>query len=132
MWHWLSDRTDVFNYLAEQYSKDTGIPIHSEYSVVFELYAPTSAYTSKIRAAAQANKLPDIYGVLMEMRDFASLIKAGHILDITSYMEENNGAWKSVFHKGALLMNTFQEGNQYGVKPGTYGVPIDINNIQLI
>jgi multiple sugar transport system substrate-binding protein/raffinose/stachyose/melibiose transport system substrate-binding protein len=29
-------------------------------------------------------------------------------------------------------MNTFPEDNQYGVKPGIYGVPLDINNIQMI
>ncbi len=128
IWHWLSDRTDAFDYLAKEYKSQTGSPV----DIRIELYAPTSAYDSKIRAAAQASKLPDIYGVLMEMRDFASLIKAGHVLDLTPYMDADNGAWKSTFYKAGLIMNTFPEGNQYGVKPGIYGVPLDINNIQLI
>jgi ABC-type glycerol-3-phosphate transport system substrate-binding protein len=126
VWHWLSDRVDAFDELARQYKNQTNINIR------FELYAPTDAYTSKIRAAAQADKLPEIYGVLMEMRDFASLIKAGHVLDLTPYMAEKNDAWKSVFYKGGLIMNTFPQDNQYGVNPGIYGAPIDINNIQLI
>lgn len=126
VWHWMADRIDAFERLAKEYKAETGV------NVKFELYAPTDAYTSKIRAAAQADKLPDIYGVLMEMKDFASLIKSGHIADLTPAMEENNGAWKSVFYTGGLIMNTFPSDNQYGVKPGIYGVPIDINNIQLI
>jgi ABC-type glycerol-3-phosphate transport system substrate-binding protein len=129
-WHWLSDRTEAFEYLAKEYKKQTGVNVTFE--LRFELYAPTSAYVSKIRAAAQANKLPDIYGVLMEMRDFASLIKAGHILNLSSYMDADNGAWKSTFYKGGLIMNTFPEGNQYEVTPGIYGVPLDMNNIQMI
>ena len=148
VWHWMADRADVFDVLAVEYKKQAAVNVRFEIpSVVeqangakksfkvrikFELYAPTPAYTSKIIAAAQANKLPDIYGVLMEMKDFASLIKAGHVMDLTPYMEENNGEWKSTFYKSGLDMNTFHEGNQYGVKPGIYGVPIDLNNIQFI
>jgi ABC-type glycerol-3-phosphate transport system substrate-binding protein len=127
VWHWLSDRSDAFDALARKYKIETGINIR------FELYTPISVYTAKVRASAQANKLPDIYGVpSLERKDFASLIDAGHVTDITPLMEENNAAWKNSFFKGGLIMNTFPEGNQYGVKPGTYGVPIDINNIQLI
>lgn len=122
----MSDRIDVFDNLAKEYKNQTGV------NVKFELYAPTPAYTSKIVAAAQANKLPDIYGVLMEMKDFASLIKAGHVMDLTPEMDANNSAWKSAFYKSGLAMNMFQDGNQYGVKPGVYGVPLDLNNIQLI
>ena len=126
IWHWLSDRSDAFDALARKYKIETGVDIR------FELYTPIHIYTSKVRAAAQAGKLPDIYGVLMEMKDFASLIDAGHVADLTSYMEENNAAWKNSFFKGGLIMDTFTDGNEYGVKPGIYGVPIDINNIQLI
>ena len=54
IWHWMSDRIDAFEELAKEYKEKTGI------NVKFELYAPTTAYTSKIRSAAQADKLPDI------------------------------------------------------------------------
>jgi len=126
VWHWMSDRVDAFDKLAAEYKNKTGI------NVKFELYAPTTAYAAKIRSAAQTNKLPDIYAVLLEMRDFASFIKAGHVHDLTSYMEVDNDAWKNVFYKSGLAMNCFSEGNQYGVKPGIYGVPTDVNNIQMI
>jgi ABC-type glycerol-3-phosphate transport system substrate-binding protein len=126
VWHWLSDRSDAFDTLARKYKIETGV------NVRFELYTPISIYNSKVRAAAQANKLPDIYGVLMEMKDFASLIDAGLVADLTPYMDENNAAWKNSFFKGGLIMNSFPDNNQYDVKPGIYGVPIDINNIQLL
>jgi raffinose/stachyose/melibiose transport system substrate-binding protein len=126
VWHWLSDRSDAFDLLARKYKTETGI------NVRFELYTPIPIYNSKVRASAQANKLPDIYGVLLEMKDFASLIDAGLVADLTPYMDENNAAWRNSFFKGGLIMNTFPDDNQYGVKPGIYGVPIDINNIQLI
>jgi len=126
IWHWMSDRVNELDTLASQYFDLTGI------KVKFELYAPTSAYTSKIRSAAQADKLPDIYGILLEMRDFASFINAGHVYDITGYMDENDGQWRKIFYESALSMNYFSPNNQYKVKSGIYGVPIDVNNIQLI
>ena len=126
VWHWMSDRIDVLEELAKEYKKATAV------DVKYELYAPTPAYTSKIRVAAQASKLPDIYGVLLEMWDYASLINAGHVADLTPCMEENNGEWKSRFCKGAFFMDSFSKDNQYAVKPGIYGVPIEVNNIQFI
>ena len=72
VWHWLADRVDAFDSLAKEYQAETGIP------VAFELYAPTEAYASKVRVSAQADRLPDIYGILMEMKDFASFVRAGH------------------------------------------------------
>ena len=122
----MSDRQEAFEELADQYKEETGV------KVKFELYAPTSAYTSKVRSAAQATKLPDVYGVLMEMRDFASFIRAGHVYNLTSYMEENNSEWKNIFYENGIAMNSFSDGNQYNVQPGIYGVPIDINDIQMI
>jgi ABC-type glycerol-3-phosphate transport system substrate-binding protein len=130
VWHWLSDSGGAFDYLAEEFKKEAGPGV--KFEPRFDLYAPTSAYVSKIRAAAQTSKLPDIYGVLMEMRDFASLIKSGCVLDLSPYMDADNGAWKSIFYKSGLSLNTFPEGNQYNVKPGIYGIPLNINNIQLI
>ena len=126
MWHWMSDREAAFDVLADKYEKETGI------RVKFELYAPTAAYTSKIRSAAQASKLPDVYGVLLQQRDLAAFINAGHVHDLTGYMERDNGQWKDLFYKSALALNSFPENNQYKVKPGIYGVPIDMTNIQLV
>lgn len=124
IWHWMTDRQGAFEELARRYKEQTGIDVR------FELYAPSEVYSSKVRASAQTNTLPDVFGILGETRDFASFIKAGFIADLTSYM--NDGGWKDWFYPKALSMNEFLPDNQYGVKPGIYGVPIDVTNIQIL
>jgi Bacterial extracellular solute-binding protein. len=66
----MTDRQEAFLELAKQYEEKTGIKIN------FELYAPSDQYSQKVRAAAQGQNLPDIFGVISEKRDFASFIKA--------------------------------------------------------
>ena len=127
VWHWMSDREEVLLELADKYESETGVKIN------FELYAPSDAYTQKIRAAAQTNTLPDIFGILVEKkRDFASFIKAGHIYDLTEAMNANDGEWRKKLFKKALAVNEFGKGNAFSVVPGVYGVPIDVTNIQML
>ncbi len=126
VWHWMTDRDATFQELAKKYEALTGVKVN------FELYAPSDAYSQKIRAAAQGVNLPDIFGILGEKRDFASFIRAGHILDVTSYMDADNQSWKNRFFPKALAVNEFTEGNSYGIKPGIYAVPIDIMTIQMV
>ena len=126
LWHWMTDREPAFQELAKRYETETGIKVN------FELYAPSDAYSQKVRAAAQGANLPDIFGILGEKRDFASFIKAGHILDLTPYMEEKEGEWKNEFFTKALAVNEFPAENSYAVKPGIYGAPIDIMTIQML
>lgn len=126
VWHWMTDRKPVFEELAKRYEAQTGV------KVAFELYAPSDAYSQKVRAAAQGVNLPDIFGILGEKRDFASFIKAGHILELTPYMDENNASWRNGFYEKALEVNEFRDGNAYGVSAGIYGAPIDIMTIQMV
>src|SRR4030042_267655 len=76
-WHWMSDRESAFLELAKRYEAETGVKIN------FELYAPSDAYAQKVRAAAQTNTLPDIFGILGGKRDFASFVNSGYIYDLT-------------------------------------------------
>jgi ABC-type glycerol-3-phosphate transport system substrate-binding protein len=122
----MSDREDTLLELGRRYEDETGIKID------FELYAPSDAYTQKIRAAAQTNTLPDIFGILGEKRDFASFVKTGYIYDLTEDMNKDEGAWKNRLFTKALAVNEFREGNSFGVTPGIYGVPIDVTNIQML
>jgi ABC-type glycerol-3-phosphate transport system substrate-binding protein len=85
-----------------------------------------------VRASAQTGTLPDIYGLLAEKRDFAAFIKAGHVTDLTVDMEADNGKWQDSLFSKALDVNRFLPGNQWDVKPGVYGVPIDVTNIQML
>ncbi|MFA5114775.1 MAG: extracellular solute-binding protein [Candidatus Omnitrophota bacterium] len=126
VWHWMTDRDPAFQELAKRYEARTGVRVN------FELYAPSDAYSQKVRAAAQGNNLPDIFGLLGEKRDFASFIKAGHILDLTPYMQDSGGAWQKRFFAKALAVNEFSSDNAYGITPGIYGVPVDIMTIQML
>lgn len=126
VWHWMSDREPAFLELAGRYENETGI------KVSFELYAPSDAYAQKIRAAAQTNTLPDIFGILGKKGEFASFIKAGHIYNLREEMNKDNGAWRNKLFKKAVAANEFGEGNSFGVEPGIYGVPIDVTNIQML
>ena len=126
LWHWLTDREDTLKELAKRYRLLTGVEVRCE------LYAPSDAYSQKIMASGQAKALPDIYGLLGEKRIFAAFIEAGHVANLTPYMEQNNGAWKRSLFAKALSINEFLPGNKYGVRPGIYGVPIDVMNIQML
>jgi len=126
VWHWMTDREPAFQELAKRYEASTGVKVN------FELYAPSDAYSQKVRAAAQGGNLPDIFGILGEKRDFSSFVKAGHILELTPYMEADLGKWKNSFFPKALAVNEFSEGNSYGVKVGIYGAPIDVMTIQML
>lgn len=126
VWHWMTDREPAFKELSRRYEEKTGIKVN------FELYAPSDAYSQKVRAAAHGDNLPDIFGVLGEKRDFASFVKAGHILNLMPYMDEMQGLWRNQFFNKALAVNEFPEGNTYGVIAGIYGVPIDIMTIEML
>jgi len=126
VWHWMTDRESAFQELAKRYEAKSGV------EVSFELYAPSDAYTQKVRGAAQGTNLPDIFGVLGEKRDFGSFIKAGHVLDLTPYMDANEGAWRNEFFPKVLAVNEFSPGNSYGVAPGVYGAPLDIMTVQML
>lgn len=126
VWHWMTDRQSAFEQLAKIYEKETGIKVD------FELYAPSDAYSQKVRAAAQGVNLPDIFGILGEKRDFASFIKAGHVMDLTPAMDADGGKWKAGFVPATLEANTFLPGNGYGIAPGVYGVPIDLTVVKFV
>ena len=126
VWHWMTDRDKAFQELAKQYELETGI------KVKIDLYAPSNAYTQRVTASAQANVLPDIYGILDKKEKFASFIESGFVSDLTEEFQKNNAQWeKSLFTK-ALNVNRFEEGNIYNIKPGIYGVPLDVTNIQML
>lgn len=126
VWHWMTDRDRTFRALAAEYEKQTGVKVN------FELYAPSDAYSQKIIAAAQARVLPDIYGILGEKKIFASFINNGFVADLTDYFESNDHAWEQEIFPKALAVNRFEEGNMYKIKPGIYGVPIDMTGIQIL
>jgi ABC-type glycerol-3-phosphate transport system substrate-binding protein len=126
VWHWMTDRDDTFQEMCLKYKELTGVTIK------MELYAPSDVYTQKVRAAAQTNTLPDVFGILGESRDVSTFVRAKHVLEITSYLDENNGQWRNMFDPKALATNSFQEGNNFNITPGVYGIPIDVTDLQIL
>ncbi|MFC1674980.1 ABC transporter substrate-binding protein [Candidatus Omnitrophota bacterium] len=126
VWHWMTDRDPTFQELAKKYEEKTGV------KVKFDLYAPSDSYSSKVRVAAQGGTLPDIFGILGKKRDFASFVKAGHVLNLSPYMDADMALWRRSFFEKALAVNEFKEGNSYGAQPGLYGVPLDVMTIQMV
>lgn len=126
LWHWMTDRDETFKKLAKEYQAKTGIEVE------VQLFAPSDAFSQKVIAAAQANVLPEIYGVLDKKAILADFIKAGLVEDLTPAMTANGNSWQKSFFAKALSVNQFEAGNIYGIKPGTYGVPIDVTNMQML
>jgi ABC-type glycerol-3-phosphate transport system substrate-binding protein len=126
IWHWLTDRQEALEALARKYEAQTGV------KVKLELFAPSDVYAQKIIAAAQANALPDVYGILDKKSIFASFIKAGLVADLTDEFKADGSAWEKVLFPKAVEVNRFAAGNIDGVKPGIYGVPVDVGSQQMI
>lgn len=127
VWHWMGDRVKAFEELSRRYEEKTGTPVR------FELFSPSELYTQKIKAAVQTGTLPDVFSILGGTRDFASFVKAGVVMDIGRAMEpEMLVVWENGLFRKAIEVDTFVEGNEYGVEPGIYGVPFDMANIQFL
>ena len=122
----MTDRDDAFLALAKKYERQTGVKIK------IGLFAPSDSYTKKITASTQANILPDVFGVLDTKQTFSDFIRYGYVADLTAEFEADNAAWKRSLFEKALDSNTFKEGNTYGIKPGIYGVPLDVTTIQML
>jgi len=126
VWHWMSDREDAFKELSDRYKTATGQEVR------FDLYAPSVAYMQKVRASAQTETLPDIFGVLEESESLASFVKAGHLYNLSPDLDADHGAWKNRFYVKALETSEFKPGNRFNAPPGVYGIPIDITTIQFL
>ncbi len=124
----MSDREDTFQELAKRFENATQL------KVKFDLYAPSEAYSQRIKASAQTNTLPDVFGILGEKKDFASFIKSGYVANLSQELGVAEGplAWKDKLFERALSVNEFLPGNEYGVDPGTYGIPLDVTTIQMV
>lgn len=126
VWHWMTDRHETFLTLAEKYKAQTGI------TVDFQLFAPSDIYSQKVVAAAQARILPDIFGILDETVVGARFINAGFVADLTDAFEADGAAWKNRFFEKALAVNVFEKDNVFNVKPGIYGVPLDVTTTAMV
>ncbi len=126
IWHWMTDKDEILQELAKEYENQCGVRVE------FELYAPSDVYNQKVRAASQANCLPDVFGLLAEKHDLASFIKAGYVHDLAGSLAADGNAWAQRFYPLVLSHNEFDEANEYGIAPGCYGIPLDLMTVQMV
>jgi len=121
-WHYFTDRQPVFEKIAQRYYRLTGVQVD------FRVYGPAGAYFSKLQAAAQAGTLPDLFCLAADIQQQHHYVEAGHFLRLDPYFDEQ---WANWFESRTLDPFRFREGNKYGIEPGLYGLPLDVNNVQI-
>lgn len=126
IWHWMADRQSTLVGLADMYFKEIGM------KVKFILCTPSEKYAKKIRFAATLGRLPDIYGMLGGAWEFSRFINSGYAVDLSTDLNAEGGKWGEEFLGGVISENEFRPGNEQNVKPGIYGISIDVNNIQMV
>ena len=126
-WHWWADYQNFLEEMSERYRLETNIKVD------FQLYSPAGQdFQNKIQAAAQANVLPDMFGVTDNPELLALYARSGKLMDFTSAMRANDRAWEYAFYPRALNALYFPASNIYGVKGDTiWGVPLSAMNIQI-
>jgi ABC-type glycerol-3-phosphate transport system substrate-binding protein len=121
-WHYLTDREQLLQQLADRYKKETGV------TVKLTLLSP-DIEAQKFQASVQAHTLPD---VVVSWKgpgeDLAPYAKQGIIYRLDKAMK----SWSNRFPAQELQAVSFQPGNTFGVKPGKYLVPLDSNNMQIL
>jgi ABC-type glycerol-3-phosphate transport system substrate-binding protein len=121
-WHYLTDREQLLQQLADQYKKQTGV------TVKLSLLSP-DIEAQKFQASVQAHTLPDVVAAWKGPgEDTAPYAKQGIILNLDKAMK----SWANRFPPQMLTAASFLPGNTFGVKPGKYLVPLDSNNMQIL
>ena len=124
IWHWMNDRKEALDTLAQEYNKIAGVEVE------FKLFSPPDIYAQKVIAAARAGRLPDVFGILGEKKTIASFIKAGYILNLSPYMDKDG--WGQSFYSQALRVTDFKKNNKYDIAEGSYAVPIDLTVMEFL
>jgi multiple sugar transport system substrate-binding protein len=121
-WHYLTDREALLQQMADEYQKETGV------TVQLQLLSP-DVEAQKFQASVQAHTLPDVVAAWEGPgQDTAPYAKEGIIYRLDGAMK----TWSKRFPPNVLQSASFHPGNQYGVTPGKYFVPLDTNNMQIL
>ncbi|HEY3547311.1 MAG TPA: extracellular solute-binding protein [Propionicimonas sp.] len=125
MWHYFTDRADLLQKFADEYKQQTGV------TVKVELISSGDTLGQKFQAAAQAKTLPDISAAWTGIGDgLAPYAKEGLIANLSGQLDA--APWKANLSDSEVAAVSFPSGNNYGVQPGPYLVPIDSNNMQFL
>jgi ABC-type glycerol-3-phosphate transport system substrate-binding protein len=121
-WHYLTDREQLLQQMADEYKKETGV------TVQLQLLSP-DIEAQKFQASVQAHTLPDLVAAWHgPADDTAPYAKEGIIYRLDGPMK----SWAKRFPPNVLAAASFQPGNQFGVTPGKYFIPLDTNNMQIL
>lgn len=124
IWHYLNDRDKLMKEFAQEYEKKTGVHVD------FQLYSGDQM-GSKIQAAAQAKTLPDAWTGVGLKPALSKLIEGGYVAKVNDLIP-NFGNWRNKFPQNVLDQISFTQGDGFNVPPGTYGIPLDVNNMQFL
>lgn len=128
-WHYFTDgRKDLLVELGKEYEKASG------YKIDVQLFPGDQEVERKMEAAIQAGNAPDIYagngsGDPLKIQAKARWIKAGGMLNLSKFV---TGGWLKNYNQRLLGNISFAKGNQYGVEPGLYALPLDAVNMQIL
>jgi len=128
-WHYFTDgRKELMVDLGKEYEKISGVKVD------VQLFPGDQEVERKMEAAIQAGNAPDLYagngsGDPLKIEAKARWIKAGGMLNLSKYV---TGAWLKSYNPKLLGNISFAKGNQYGVEPGLYALPLDAVNMQIL
>lgn len=127
-WHYLTDRHPMLQEFARQYETATGVKVD------VQLFPGDQEVEQKMEAAIQAGTAPDIYTTngsadAAKIAAKARWIKAGGMLNLNNYVVGN---WRKNYIDSLLGNISFKAGNEFGVEPGLYGLPLDSVNMQIL
>lgn len=119
-WHYVSDRADYIQGVADAFEGETGIHVD------VQLYGG-DAFGSKIQAAIQANTLPNVWMFAGGKADLGTFAKNGYVANFDA-----EAAYLKDFDDVAMKQVTFTPDEPFDMTSGTYGFPLDMNNMMII
>lgn len=124
IWHYLNDRDELMKEFAKEYEQKTGVKVD------FQLYSGDQM-GAKIQAATQAKTLPDAWTGVGLKPALSKLVEGGYISKLNDFIPNFEG-WSTKFPKNILEQVSFTKDDGFNVTEGTYGVPLDVNNMQFL
>lgn len=119
-WHYVSDRADYIQGVAEAFEAQTGTHVD------VQLYGG-DAFAGKIQAAIQANMLPNVWMFSGGKSDLSNFAKNGYVANFDAESDHLKD-----FDSVAMSQVSFTADEPFEMKSGIYGFPLDMNNMMII
>lgn len=119
-WHYATDRKALLEDIAKNFEAETGIKVD------LQLYGGDS-FNSKIQSAIQGEALPNVWMFSGGKSDLSKFAENKYIADLSG-----QGDIFNKFNELAIKQVTFTENEVFNTKSGIYGMPLDMNNMQIL